>query len=256
MKKIFALITLLIFACTLTVSATTYRNAGELRQSWGDNFPDYICGVWSTDGGSSNLTFGIQNNEAGEAGKQEILELVEDDFSVSFVYQEFTRNYLYQIFQDLHQYFQEDIGLVVLSLDDFENCVELEILDNRQSDPKTQSAVAKIIEKYGNAVSVKFIDERLMPTAQAGEVGPMEFMRYGQESMMLFLTAIALLMCVVLVIVVRKKMLLQTHNGATVSPDQPSFKEVERMVEKFQCNIPSDLKQKVMTAIETLPPEG
>ena len=84
----------------------------------------------------------------------------------------------------------------------------------------------------------------------------MEFMRYGQESMMLFLTAIALLMCVVLVIVVRKKMLLQTNTGATVSPDQPSFKEVERMVEKSQCNIPSDLKQKVMTAIETLPPKG
>ena len=64
MKKLFALIlaVVLICSCSIIVSAeeAKYNTAGELYEAWYENLPDYICGVWSTDGGTNNLTFGIQ----------------------------------------------------------------------------------------------------------------------------------------------------------------------------------------------------
>ena len=93
MRKGFALMisVFLIFSCTVSVCAAEaqYSTAGDLYEAWCSNLPDYFCGVWSTDGGTTNLTFGIQNNASGNAGKQKILELIENDSSVTFVYQGF-----------------------------------------------------------------------------------------------------------------------------------------------------------------------
>ena len=98
MKKFLILIfsVLFVFSYAISVSAeeARYRNAGELYEAWAENLPDYICGIWSIDGGTTNLTFGIQNNEAGDTGKQRMLDLIENDSSITFVYQEYSRNYL------------------------------------------------------------------------------------------------------------------------------------------------------------------
>ena len=63
---------LLIFSFTINVCAAEaqYSTAGDLYEAWYDDLPDYVCGVWSTEGGTINLTFGIQNNASGNAGKR------------------------------------------------------------------------------------------------------------------------------------------------------------------------------------------
>ena len=257
MKKVIALLLVLLSVYSGAVAVcgtdTTYRHAGELYQSWKNVYPDYICGVWSTDGGSSNLTFGIRNNEAGEAGKQEILALVEDDSSVSFVYQEFTRNELYQIFQELHIYFEKDIGLVTLGLSDMDNRVIMEILDERQSDEKTHNAVAEIYGKYSYAVKVEYIDAAHVPTAEVGDDTPSQLIPYAHESMMFPLILLLLLACVMAVLLVRRKRMLQTTEGMVVpTADLPSSEEVEQMVKHSQWEIPDDLEKKVMAKIEEI----
>ena len=153
---------LFIFSCTVAVSAeeAQYRDAGELYEAWAENLPDYICGVWSTDGGYSNLTFGIQNNEAGNTGKQRMLDLIENDSSITFVYQEYSRNYLLQIQREIDEYMKLDLGLVSTGLYDTRNCIELGILENRKNDADTQTMIKEITDKYGNAVSVTYTDAR------------------------------------------------------------------------------------------------
>ena len=49
--------------CAVSVpvfAADEYASAEELYKAWYLDLPDYITGVWSTDGGSYNLTFGIR----------------------------------------------------------------------------------------------------------------------------------------------------------------------------------------------------
>ena len=62
MKKIitFVFTIFLICLCSVAVSAeeAKYNTAGDLYEAWCDNLPDYICGVWSTDGGTNNYKGG------------------------------------------------------------------------------------------------------------------------------------------------------------------------------------------------------
>ncbi|MDO5123128.1 MAG: hypothetical protein Q4D44_00495 [Eubacteriales bacterium] len=149
---------LLICSCSIIASAeeAKYNTAGELYEAWYENMPDYICGVWSTDGGASNLTFGIQNNESG---KQKMIELVKDDSSLTFVYQEYSRNYLFQIQREIDEYMKKDLGLVSTGLNEQNNCIKLGILKDRKYDLETQNMLEEITERYGNAVVVEYTDE-------------------------------------------------------------------------------------------------
>ena len=70
----------------MTTNQMTFPTLFDLFHHWcTDGYPDYVTGIWSTDGSSYNLTLGVTNDAAGEAGKQEILDQIEDDASVAFV---------------------------------------------------------------------------------------------------------------------------------------------------------------------------
>lgn len=251
MKKLFALMmaVLLICACAVTVSAeeAKYSTAGELYEAWCEELPDYICGVWSTDGGYHNLTFGIQNNEAGNAGKQEMLALVEDDSSLTFVYQQFSRNYLLQIQEEIYVYFEKDLGLVSTGLDEYNNCIELGILEERKNNADTKNMIGELRRTYGDAVSVEYTG-----AIYAATVGENKAL-YAQP--LLFLTvgiaAVFLSFTVLFVGKRRHMMLLGTNNGTVVSAGaSPTAKDVEDMVKKSDYSIPENLDQRVMRRIE------
>lgn len=257
MRKLFALIlsVLSICTCAMTVSAAEaqYSTAGDLYEVWNNDLPDHICGVWSTDGGTNDLTFGIQNNEAGNAGKQEILDLVENDASVTFVYQKFSRNYLLGIQKEIDEYFEKDLGLISTGLDDINNCIVIGILKARKDDADTQNMIAEITEKYGDAVSVEYTDKIHALTVGENKPSYTQITPYTQPSLVWpMVMLIVLLTCIVFVIAIRKRMfLLQTDHGTSVSTTlPPSSKDVVAMVKRSNYDIPSDLKQKVMTAID------
>lgn len=237
---------LFIFSCAVVVSAeeAQYRNAGELYEAWAQNLPDYICGVWSTDGGTTNLTFGIQNNEAGNAGKQKMLDLIENDSSITFVYQEYSRNYLLQIQREIDEYMKLDLGLVTTGLYDTRNCIELGILEERKNNADTQAMVKEITDKYGNAVAVTYTSAIYAFTGE--EKNPIV-----QHSLFLpvFLVAVALL-STLFIVSQKRGVLLQTGNGTTVaSTTAPTSKEVEGMVKKSSYKTSTKLDRKIMNAI-------
>ena len=249
MKKIITMFfaVLIICACSIVVSASEegkYNTAGDLYEAWCDNLPDYICGVWSEDGGTTNLTFGIQNNEIGRAGKEEMLRLVKNDSTLTFVYQEFSRNYLLQIQREIDKYLSEDIGLISTALNDRYNRIDLGVLKEKENDEETQRAIKEITDKYGIAVNLIYDDYAYIVTTGLNE-------KLKTLYFMFFAVCLVAVGSVFLMLQRRKAMLLQTTNGTTVAVDNaPSAKEVEDMIRKSKYDIPTDLDNKIMSEID------
>ena len=135
-----------------------FDNAGELYDYWTktNTLPNYITGAWSSDGGYVNLTFGVTNDVAGHEGAKQILDLVADDYTVSFAYQTYPLQYLYKVQEDLEEYMEKHIGFKALGVQFLTNRVEVYIDQNRLNDPATTTAVNTLTEKYGDAVSFIF----------------------------------------------------------------------------------------------------
>lgn len=243
---------LLLTCCTPAFAAKgKYRTAGELYQAWHEDTPDYICGVWSTDGGSENLTFGIQDNAAGEAGKQEILDLIQDDSTVSFVYQTYSRNELLQIQWELYAYLQQDLGMVYTSLHEAENRIEVGIYKPRVQEPATMEMIDELTAKYKDAISISYTDSSFVDLAGIAEpsVGK-------QPSYALFAAlggALVLAAAFILFMhTVRKRsmLVLQPNTGRNVTGTAArNAREVADMVKKANPSLPASLDAKVMAAI-------
>ena len=123
----------------MTTNQATYPTLFDLFQTWAnDGYPDYVTGIWSNDGSSYNLTVGVVEGAAGEAGKQEILNLIENDASVTFTTQAYSHNYLMQVQEELNPYFkQEELGMVGSGIYDSENHVEIDFLTQKANDETT-----------------------------------------------------------------------------------------------------------------------
>lgn len=217
MKKLrtFVILWVLVCACALPAFGTDgqYATAGELYQAWAEELPDYICGVWSTDGGTSRLTFGIQENAAGSAGKQEILALIRDDSTVSFVYQKHSRNHLIRIQDALGEYLQQDLGLISAGLNEIENQIDLAIYEKRRDDPATKALVAELTDQYGDAIAIEYTDQLIFSTLGAAPF-------YTQPSFWCVLggAAVCFLFSAGLLLKRRKRLALQPSGGQLSAP--------------------------------------
>lgn len=248
MKKLLVMIlcVMLFFGCAVLVSAEEkYNNAGELYEAWAENLPDFICGVWSTDGGVVNLTFGIQNSEAGNAGKQRMLDLIEDDSTITFVYQKYSRNDLLRIQQEIDKYMQLDLGLISTGVYDTRNCVALGILEERKDDAKTKAMIREITDKYGDAVAVEYTGE-IVPTVLTEQT-----VRTAEVVPLLSIALVVVVLTFAVLLAVQKRgFLLQTGNGATVvSAAAPTEKALKAMIQTAGYQTSSDLDQRIMNAI-------
>ncbi len=257
-KKFCFLIICVILMCIISVpvfAADEYANADELYQSWGDIRPDYITGVWSTDGGLYNLTFGICADADVNAVKEEILSLVKDDKSVSFAVQKYSYNELNAINDELLAYFPSpendvDYGLISLGVYEMENMVQIGILEARKDDPVTASFVKEITEKYGDAVRITYGENYFYTTIGIDSAIP-----DTSFPEVWFTLAAAVLLCFIGVFLYVKKkqstVVLQTVGGEAVTESEPlTTKEVEAMVRDSVEPISDTLTQRIMQKIE------
>ena len=158
MKKLLILLFLIALSIACFAEGETYATAGDLYQAWAESFPDYISGVWSTDGTMTNLTFSVVNGDEGEKGKAEILALVEDDYTVTFANGDFSRNYLTHVQDELLPYFEKGIGLVSSGVYDMENRIGLGILTEKKDSPETLAMLEELKEKYGDVFFIEYTD--------------------------------------------------------------------------------------------------
>lgn len=259
MKKIITVLAALtlLFSCSAAVYADEqFDSAGDLFQYWEEtSYPDYICGVWSTDGGITNLTFAVQNNEAGNAGKQDILDLIADDSTVTFVYQEYSKNYLLKVQEELYPYFKKDLGLISLGIDESENRIILGILEEKGNDEATWKMVEEVQEKYGDIFIVNYQAQIITTLEDVLRDVPAVVYKGNNPQGYISLACIlgALLLAAVLTVVVRKQnaTTLQTNTGENLSTSASlSTKEVESMVKNALMNTSLRLDEKIISEIE------
>lgn len=160
MKKRFSLALLLSFALSILVSAEAiYPDANALYQAWMSAqqdwtcspYPDYVCGVWSTYGDMSHLTIAVTKDEAGEAGKSEILDWIEDDSTVAFTYQSHSYAELLSHRLEIETHLGEDNGMWGIGMDEMKNQITIDV---DLSNPNAQAFCAEILARYGDMVSI------------------------------------------------------------------------------------------------------
>ncbi len=259
MKKVMYLFLCVVLSLSVAIPAAAadeYGTAMDLYESWGGNYPEYISGVWSTDGSSYNLTFGICSDADVEKVKAELLLLIEDDTSASFAVQKYSYAELSSIANELHAYFPSesttvDYGMVSTAVCDRENYVKVEFLTERMNDSATVDLINLLCEKYGDAVEIGYndgyyflISDIQMPVDLRGGVG----------ALTVALSVVMLMLVLVLFMVVRRRssaVKAQISDGNTVSVTKSvSTQEVERMVRTSELKPSDELDKRMQAEIE------
>jgi hypothetical protein len=261
-----ALCLFLMGTCAVTAAADEgdlYATAGELYEAWvsRDCVPDYITGVWSTYGEPSNLTFGVVKGEAGVLGMQEILALVRNDSTVTFVCQTYSRNYLYGIQDEIvDAYFGKNLGLVTAGVNEYENKLYFEVHIDFAENPDTLAMIRTVTEQYGDAVAFRSIDVAIQPVVQTqpSVTGPALVVTQPQklESPLLFAFGLCGLAaaCFFLLQMQRRRVMAVAADGPPVIMDSRPvrIKDVEDAIRKAE-NKPSEaLDDRVMCSIRDI----
>ena len=266
MKRILLFATSLILLCSFLVRAAAeeagiYENAGALSEAWvsGDCVPDYITAVISTDGGTDNLTFGLVEGDAGERGRQEILDLVRNDASVTVMYQTYSRNELYLIQDEIvNEYFGKDLGLVTAGVSEGANKIILEVKTDYAENTDTLQMIQEVTNRYGDRVTFHFTDSEIVPVVgpQTTVTNPIMVMADPKSpfnmitfSLILCSMMLALLCCLE---IRRRRLIAATGNGTVVIHESKPL-SCREVADKIRCAdmIPSaDLQSRVMRSIK------
>jgi len=157
-------------------SENAFRTAGDLLQFWMGRksfpesaYPDYVTGVWSTDGGIDNLTIGVTKDEAGEAGKEEILSWIEDDSSVTFAYQSYPHRELMKIQGNLVSSLNDETGAYAIGVDEMENRVHIDI---DITAPGAAAFMEECFAAYGDRIEFEEGEGISITTETIGAIDP------------------------------------------------------------------------------------
>lgn len=256
-KYIHALLAcLLICTAVLPVAAedAPFATAYELYSYWEENdaYPDYVSGVWSTDGGLTNLTFSVLDTAEGNAGKDEILALIANDNTVSFAYGVKSYNYLKDVMDSLMPFFESGRGLVHGGVDVYTGKINIGILEDRQNDPETLAMLEEMYAAFGRDTFTVVYTGELVHTL-VGEIDSADVVTFTEPKVW-FAYALAgvlvLTLTAAIVLKVRRTSVLQTNTGETVTANtRPTAVETKRAVKEAVVQAPPSLDKKVFDAI-------
>ncbi len=247
---LFLMISLLFFPPIRSAAAeATYPTGMDVLNSWQGEYPDAFCGCWCEGAPSIHLTIAIMNTTEGEALKQKILSQVEDDSTVSFVYRQYSRNELLTLQTELGSYFQQNIGLVSLTLRDQENCIEAAIYRPKLDLPETQAVLQAWKQQYGDAIRIEAVDYETLTYT----IGPIEPAKAPPWNIAVICAVILLLLFAAAFLIVQRKKhraVLQTANGILTETSAPIRKAVLCRIIKEQAPIvPSACDDAIFSAI-------
>ena len=212
-----------------------YATMGDLYQAWGgyEGYPEYICGVWSTDGGMSNMTVAVTKDKAGERGKEKILSLLENPNSVTFTYQ----SYSYQELQEVNEAVVErmvagDRSIVACGIYEMENKVHISVLETAENAEKTAQ---KLVKTYGDKVTVE-LGAMLFDTTME------ETYDRGVPGVLLVLAAAVVLLGITVAVKLPARL---TSAGKVITERPMSRRQVEKLVAK-STEIPSQRLEEQM----------
>ena len=182
MKKIVTaiMVCLMLMCFGMSVLADgEYANAGELVQTWlvgpGNNYPEGVCGVWSTDGSLENITVGLIEGEQGELAKSDIVASVRDASGFTFTTQEYTYAQLYEVRDAVTEYVTswegEELGVAGWGIYERKNRVYVDIIVSK---PGAEDFMRWGYENFGDMILFESVDGYPVPAAAELGVGEKE----------------------------------------------------------------------------------
>ncbi|NLJ40038.1 MAG: hypothetical protein GX352_00250 [Clostridiales bacterium] len=232
-----------------------FQTADDLFQYWHGNhidsetspYPPYICGVYSTDGTGKNLTFAVTKDEAGEAGKAEILGLVTDKSTVSFTYQSYSYAELMEVQLELTPYLGGEAGVNGLGIDDRKNAL---IVGIEEGNKKAKDFMRSSFEKYGDKIQFELNTGAVPGDSNFHEI-PDKVMG-GRRGLWYLFIPLALVMSMTILVTFRHRWvpLMQTNMGGVATKRTISTHQVKEMVKKVKLIPPTELDEKVFTEIK------
>lgn len=251
-----------------------YKDINELFQHWENSgYPDYVCGVWSTNGGMEHLTVAVNT----ESAQDEILEHIENDSSVAFTYQRYSKNQLLSIIDEMNGRFSEyeyaeSVGFVCMGLNEYDNRVDVSLKIGFEEDALSLALVNELTERFGDAVCFDYTDELIINTEDlvlplddvveytvintpvlnrsAVSVEPKDTKMSSLEanlSGVCVILAVSVLILVTAYIIQRKRLLSLAHGG-TMNLSY-SKGEIEDIIKNNSPDISRELDDRVMEVI-------
>ena len=146
-----------------------YASMGDLYQAWGgyEGYPDYICGVWSTDGGIVNMTVAMTDDAAGAQGREEILALLENPETVTFTHQRYSYKELTAVNDAIvERMIAGDTPIIACGIHEMENAVYVTLLESADH---AQELAQELLKQYGDQVVVELGTAILTQTSSASD---------------------------------------------------------------------------------------
>ena len=162
----------------LTGAGEIYATMGDLYQAWGgyEGYPDYICGVWSTDGGMTNLTVAVTDNAAGEQGRAEILAMIADPSTVTFTTQPYSYRELNAIMEEVTAQMGGDSLIIGCGVYEMDNTVHIMVNDTGAEADRLAKALSKqyggkVLVEMSNPLYTTTVEDSLLTYGSQEEVG-------------------------------------------------------------------------------------
>lgn len=196
-----------------------YATMGDLYQAWGgyEGYPDYVCGVWSTDGGMSSLTVAVTDDNAGEKGKQEILSQLADPNTVTFTTQKYSYRELLAVMDDITAQMGGGSPIVSCGVHDMENKVHVSVLETAENAEKIARELAA---KHGDKIAVELGSAIILDTASRQAAG-------SQVGWVLVAAAVLLLTALPFALKLPARV---TNTGKVVTETKPTRAQVETAI--------------------------
>lgn len=262
MRKYMVLLLAAALLCAGAAHAETdqFANAYELYSYWYSTqtdwtesaYPDYVCGVWSSDGGMDNLTIAVLEGAEGEAGKAEILDAVADDSTLTFAYQKYSHAELRAIQEELTPFLGDKTGAQGIGVDEMGNTVSIYINTDA---PGAEAFMAECFETYGDRIMFEggsgvFVTTEDTTAATRPNLRQ-ELGRTSSAPLLWALTALFAVFCIGPFLLARHRLALQTADGRTVTAGESlSRSEVEAAVRESQTPPPPETLQTILRKID------
>ena len=225
-------------ACTVPPvdGGGNYATMGDLYQGWGGyvGYPDYVCGVWSTDGGMASMTVAVTDDAAGEKGKKEILSMLANPETVIFTTQKYSYRELQQVMDEIVTRMGGDSPIAACGIYEKDNNVHVTINEGHE---QAQEIALELSQRYTDRVEVELGDLVIRTTLE----------ELGKENPAAHLLLFALLMMAVLtgLLLVKKLPARVTNTGKVVTGDRPTKNQVEAAVRESRETPPDRVEDRI-----------
>lgn len=243
-----------------------FKDINELFQYWENNtYPEYVCGIWSTNGSLFHLTVAVNDEKA----EKEILELIENDSSVAFAYARYSKNFLVSIIDEMNSRFCEyeyanKTGFVLMSLDEYENRVDIAFKTEYENNEYCIELVNELESRFGEAINIEYTDAEFVLTDDLvlHDIPVNNEITYAPHKLNdgnilqgnMAACSIILALCVLILstaLVLRKNRGLQLTNGS-VKNNSEARDNIESVIKESGLEPSADLDKRIMNMIDEI----